>query len=66
MVVAVAGTVQAVVVDHLVVALAGDYLTMLQLVKAEVHLRPRLLIADPLAGPDSAELQVVPLGRCAG
>lgn len=45
---------------------AGDYASMLALLHAEVHLRPKLLIADPLAGPDSAELEVVPIRRIAG
>lgn len=41
----------------------GDYPSMLALLHAEVHLRPRLLISDPVAGPDSAQLEVVPLRR---
>jgi hypothetical protein len=38
---------------------SGDYPSMLALLNAEVHLRPRLLLADPTAGPDTAELEVV-------
>ena len=44
-------------------SVSGDYPSMLALLHAEVHLRPRLLIAEPGAGPDTAELEVVPLRR---
>lgn len=42
---------------------SGDYPSMLALLHAEVHVRPRLLIAEPGAGPDTAEVEVTPLRR---
>lgn len=44
-------------------AASGDYPSMLALLHAEVHMRPRLLVAEPGAGPDTAELEVVPVRR---
>lgn len=46
--------------------MGGDYPSMLTLLGAEVHLRPRLRIVDPAGGPASARLDVVPLGATGG
>lgn len=41
----------------------GDYPSMLALLGAEVHLRPRLLIVDTPDAPDSTQLEIIPLRR---
>lgn len=39
---------------------AGDYPSMLAVLGAEVHLRHRLVISDPAAGPDTVTLTLEP------
>jgi len=41
----------------------GDYASMLALLSAEVHLRPRLLLVDTPDAPDTTRLEVVALRR---
>jgi len=44
---------------------AGDYPSMLAVLGAEVHLQHRLVIADPVAGPDTATLTIIPARQAA-